>query len=196
MSIIQKVMCRRFYVGGPLQVRGFDHFAAGPQGSAPQMMSKTDTAPASASPSASASSTPLSALGLSPSALGTALGGAYKLTALALLSAPLWSSSAATTTSAMPHHPQHQHHHAEAANESHQHLLKDIDARAFVFANSGSVSDNGLTGALRSQRVSVGAGLSAQVGGMIRLELTYAVPVRLSSADRLNQFQFGIGLNM
>lgn len=75
-------------------------------------------------------------------------------------------------------------------------MLKDIDARAFVFANSGSVSDNGLTGALRSQRVSVGAGLSAQVGGMIRLELTYAVPVRLSSADRLNQFQFGIGLNM
>jgi outer membrane protein assembly factor BamA len=49
---------------------------------------------------------------------------------------------------------------------------------------------------LRSTRASAGVGVSTSALGPVRLELTYAVPLRYGPRDVRRAFQFGMGLNV
>lgn len=159
----------RYFAGGPLNIRGFNISGVGPRSDRSDCPSVVDASASSISPNSTSSS-------VRDARPGDALGGVTKLTAFAVLSAPLpfrFSGSQAF--------------------------------RTFLFANAGSLSDqpvwplasasaNRLHDVVRQARCAVGCGLSFAMGP-VRLEVTYAVPLRQSVVDQNKPFQIGAGLS-
>lgn len=72
---------------------------------------------------------------------------------------------------------------------------QQVPLRAFVFVNAGALgTGTGLLPAWGQLRASAGAGLSLQMAGAVRLEATYALPLRRAPHDSTAPFQLGIGL--
>jgi hypothetical protein len=156
----------RFFVGGPMQLRGF-----GPCGIGPRAAARTTGGP------------------------GDALGGDFYYTGTILASVPplgllsMLNNSAGTAPS---------NEEAETAA-----VLRDsvaLSLRLFGFVNFGTcvghVATTPLASVLRSTRASVGVGLSTSALGPVRVELTYAIPLRYGPRDVRRAFQFGMGLNV
>jgi outer membrane protein assembly factor BamA len=78
-------------------------------------------------------------------------------------------------------------------------------ARAFIFMNAGSVGmahmrnihPNGTNVPFFGHlRASIGTGLAITVGPVVRLEMTYAVPILKAPHDATKSFQLGVGLSI
>lgn len=67
--------------------------------------------------------------------------------------------------------------------------------RVHHFANAGNLSVGG-SELFKDPRVSVGSGIIIKVGGQLKMEINYAVPLRYARGDVLNHgLQFGIGVD-
>jgi hypothetical protein len=159
----------RFFVGGPAQLRGFGPCGIGPR-----------AAPVRSGPSRGP---------------GDALGGDFYYAGSVVASVPppglrfLSGGAEATPPSDAA---------AAAAAASQGSVAASL--RLFGFLNFGTcVGDAGstpLSSVLRSTRASAGVGVSTSALGPVRLELTYAVPLRYGPRDVRRAFQFGMGLNV
>lgn len=165
-------MCR-YQLGGPLSLRGYHVGGIGPRaaGSISDTASETDSL-----------SLPLG----TPSSPGDSLGGTTKSSLLLLASVPVPFDS-----------------------------LRKATMRAFCFANIGSIGHGSLYSflpAIKAERekmgeketqpffgyarASVGTGLSISFSKMIRVEMTYSMPLLKNSQDQVKPFQLGVGLSI
>jgi Omp85 superfamily domain len=150
----------RFYVGGPIQLRGFGPCGIGPRAS------PTSTIP-------------------SP---GDALGGDFYYSGTLLASVPpnVWL-------------PQNEDGGGGGGGGAPQNPASS-PFRLFGFANIGTcvghVASTPILSILHSTRASVGVGLSTNALGPMRLEVTYALPLRYGPRDIRKTFQFGMGISI
>ena len=70
--------------------------------------------------------------------------------------------------------------------------------RAILFINAGSICDKIINWNIRRElemtRVSVGCGFTIPIGGA-KLEVSYAIPLRMAKHDVLRGFQLGMSIN-
>ena len=158
-------MSDRFFLGGPMSLRGFHLYGAGPRGTAVTPTRQNDMLPMLRS-------------GDLCGVDDDALGGMTRVVGMLGLSAPLPFK-----------------------------FTSSENVRTFIFANYGALLPHSmwplvpiakslsLQEAISPFRVSIGCGVSYSLGPA-RLELTYALPVRMARHDVIKPFQIGIGLSM
>ena len=161
----------RFFVGGPMQLRGFIPAGIGPR--AKTVSSCLRLPPILFGDSALTFIVPFDCAYFQGGASvpgGDALGGDFFYTATVAASVPVPAFA----------------------------LLRDNGVRCFGFANIGTLTGlDGvpLTSVLQSTRASVGGGLSMATS-FGRLEATYSVPLRYSPRDARRSVQIGLGFSI